>query len=56
MTDGWRRRVGRAASRVGESFISASNEEYLGVSEYLKNEWGYSGLPDNASQRLASYP
>ena len=31
----------RAAYRVGNSFITASNEEYLGVSEYLKNEWGY---------------
>lgn len=31
----------RAAYRVGEKFELATNQEYLGVSEYLKNEWGY---------------
>ena len=31
----------RAAYRVGEKFEAATNQEYLGVSEYLKNEWGY---------------
>ena len=31
----------RAAYRVGEKFEMATNQEYLGVSEYLKNEWGY---------------
>ena len=31
----------RAAYRVGDKFEMATNQEYLGVSEYLKNEWGY---------------
>lgn len=31
----------RAAYRVGEGFEKANNQEYVGVSEYLKNEWGY---------------
>ncbi len=31
----------RAAYRVGERFERANNQEYVGVSEYLKNEWGY---------------
>ena len=31
----------RAAYRVGKKFELATNQEYVGVSEYLKNEWGY---------------
>ena len=31
----------RAAYKVGESFVAASNQEYTGIAEYLKNEWGY---------------
>ncbi|MFV1997553.1 MAG: phosphate/phosphite/phosphonate ABC transporter substrate-binding protein [Acidiferrobacterales bacterium] len=31
----------RAAYRVGEKFERATNQEYAGVSEYLRNEWGY---------------
>ena len=31
----------RAAYQVGKSFVSATNQEYLGISEYLKNEWGF---------------
>ncbi len=31
----------RAAYRVGEKFELTTNQEYVGVSEYLKNEWGY---------------
>jgi ABC-type phosphate/phosphonate transport system substrate-binding protein len=31
----------RAAYRVGENFELASNAEYAGISEYLRNEWGY---------------
>lgn len=31
----------RQAYRVGESFAPASNNEYRGISEFLKNEWGY---------------
>jgi ABC-type phosphate/phosphonate transport system substrate-binding protein len=31
----------RAAYRVGDRFESTSNQEYAGVSKYLKNEWGY---------------
>ena len=31
----------RSAYRVGNHFAPAKNSEYLGVSEFLKNEWGY---------------
>ncbi len=31
----------RTAYRVGEKFEITKNQEYAGVSEYLKNEWGY---------------
>jgi ABC-type phosphate/phosphonate transport system substrate-binding protein len=31
----------RSTYKVGDSFISASNQEYVGLGEYLKNEWGY---------------
>ncbi len=31
----------RSAYRVGKRFEATSNSEYLGVSEFLKNEWGY---------------
>jgi ABC-type phosphate/phosphonate transport system substrate-binding protein len=31
----------RSAYRVGENFETTNNKEYAGVSEYLKNEWGY---------------
>lgn len=31
----------RAAYRVGDNFALAKNQEYAGVAEYLKNEWGY---------------
>lgn len=31
----------RAAYRVGDNFELASNAEYAGISEYLRNEWGY---------------
>lgn len=31
----------RSAYRVGDHFTPARNSEYLGVSEFLKNEWGY---------------
>lgn len=31
----------RAAYKVGETFVAASNQEYTGIAEYLKNEWGY---------------
>lgn len=31
----------RAAYKVGNSFALASNQEYQGLAEYLRNEWGY---------------
>lgn len=31
----------RSAFRVGKHFAPANNSEYRGISEYLKNEWGY---------------
>lgn len=31
----------RTAYRVGETFETTNNQEYAGVSQYLKNEWGY---------------
>lgn len=31
----------RAAYKVGKSFAPAKNREFIGVSDYLKNEWGY---------------
>lgn len=31
----------RAAYRVGDSFALANNQEYKGLAEYLRNEWGY---------------
>ncbi|HSW53331.1 MAG TPA: PhnD/SsuA/transferrin family substrate-binding protein [Sulfuricaulis sp.] len=31
----------RAAYKVGNSFALASNQEYHGLAEYLRNEWGY---------------
>ncbi len=31
----------RATYRVGKSFATASNQEYRGLAEFLKNEWGY---------------
>jgi ABC-type phosphate/phosphonate transport system substrate-binding protein len=31
----------RAAYKVGDSFALANNREYLGLAEYLRNEWGY---------------
>ena len=31
----------RAAFKVGDSFALASNQEYQGLAEYLRNEWGY---------------
>lgn len=31
----------RAAFKVGNNFALASNQEYLGLAEYLRNEWGY---------------
>ncbi len=31
----------RAAYKVGESFALANNQEYQGLAEYLRNEWGY---------------
>jgi len=31
----------RRAYQAGNSFAPASNAEYSGISEYLKNEWGY---------------
>lgn len=31
----------RAAYRVGDHFAPANNNEYKGVSEYLRHEWGY---------------
>ena len=31
----------RAAYKVGDSFALANNQEYHGLAEYLRNEWGY---------------
>jgi ABC-type phosphate/phosphonate transport system substrate-binding protein len=31
----------RAAYKVGDGFALASNQEYQGLAEYLRNEWGY---------------
>lgn len=31
----------RAAYKVGNSFALASNQEYQGLAEFLRNEWGY---------------
>lgn len=31
----------RAAYKVGDSFALANNQEYSGLAEYLRNEWGY---------------
>lgn len=31
----------RSAYKVGKAFAKASNPEYVGVSKFLKNEWGY---------------
>lgn len=31
----------RAAYKVGDSFALANNQEYRGLAEYLRNEWGY---------------
>lgn len=31
----------RAAYKVGNSFALASNQEYRGLAEYLRSEWGY---------------
>ena len=31
----------RAAFKVGNNFALASNQEYHGLAEYLRNEWGY---------------
>ncbi|MBI3546300.1 MAG: PhnD/SsuA/transferrin family substrate-binding protein [Gammaproteobacteria bacterium] len=31
----------RAAYKVGDSFTQANNQEYQGLAEYLRNEWGY---------------
>ncbi|MDH3513961.1 MAG: phosphate/phosphite/phosphonate ABC transporter substrate-binding protein [Gammaproteobacteria bacterium] len=31
----------RATYKVGESFALANNEEYKGLAEFLRNEWGY---------------
>jgi ABC-type phosphate/phosphonate transport system substrate-binding protein len=31
----------RAAYKVGDGFALASNQEYHGLAEYLRNEWGY---------------
>jgi ABC-type phosphate/phosphonate transport system substrate-binding protein len=31
----------RQTYKVGTHFVAASNEEYLGVAKYLRNEWGY---------------
>ena len=31
----------RAAYKVGASFVLANNQEYQGLAEYLRNEWGY---------------
>lgn len=31
----------RAAYKVGDAFAPTNNDEYVGVSRYLRNEWGY---------------
>jgi len=31
----------RSVYRVGKNFAPANNSEYRGISEYLRNEWGY---------------
>ena len=31
----------RAAYKVGDSFALANNQEYRGLAEFLRNEWGY---------------
>lgn len=31
----------RATYRVGEGFVAASNQEYAGLADFLRNEWGY---------------
>jgi ABC-type phosphate/phosphonate transport system substrate-binding protein len=31
----------RAEYKVGERFVAASNQEYAGLSDFLRNEWGY---------------
>lgn len=31
----------RTAYKVGDSFAPASNQEYMGLAVYLRNEWGY---------------
>ena len=31
----------RATYKVGDSLVAATNQEYVGIAEYLKNEWGY---------------
>ena len=31
----------RAAYKVGDGFVLANNEEYKGLAEFLRNEWGY---------------
>lgn len=31
----------RAAYKVGDSFALANNQEYLGLAEFLRSEWGY---------------
>jgi ABC-type phosphate/phosphonate transport system substrate-binding protein len=31
----------RAAYKVGPQFIATSNQEYAGLSQYLRSEWGY---------------
>ena len=31
----------RAAYKVGDNFVLANNQEYQGLAEFLRNEWGY---------------
>jgi hypothetical protein len=31
----------RAAYKIGPRFVTASNQEYAGLSQYLRSEWGY---------------
>jgi ABC-type phosphate/phosphonate transport system substrate-binding protein len=31
----------RAAYKVGDHFVAANNQEYVGLAEYLRDEWGY---------------
>ena len=31
----------RGAFKVGDHFVAANNQEYNGLAEYLRNEWGY---------------